>query len=588
MAEIVTRPGFTPGLKGKLIVDCFAGGGGMSTAIETALGRSPSVAINHNEKALSLHRANHRATRHFVSDIWEVDPKTVTRGQQVGLAHFSPDCTHHSQASGGQPRSSKIRGLSWVACMWGGRVQPDVITLENVRQIRNWGPLVAKRDKETGRVLKLVPNGKRRGGGTKYRKVVAAPGERVPVHLQYLIPDPRHTGRTWKRFLAHLESLGYQVKHTLLMASAFGAGTSRDRLFLVARRDGVPIEFPKPTHGDPTKGLLPLRPAADFIDFSLPCHSIFLSKEEGRALGVQRPLKDKSLRRIAGGVMRHVIESAEPFIMPITHASDGSSRTRGVSAAAPTITGATRGELALVAPVLVQASYGDGKPGGVQRWGNGAADIRRPAGTFTASSVSHAVAQATLAPAGGPAVLASERVAAFLAQHNNHRGVVPNTGHDLRKPISTITGTGSHQGLTTTSLVRAPVPPATLTAEQEAGALRVAVFLTAYYSDGGGQSASLKEPAPAVMTKDRLALVTVTLAGEEWIIVDIGIRMLTPSELFLLQGFPADYVIDRGHDGKRFSKAVQVKLCGNSVSPPPAVALLRSLFPTEEAVRQAA
>lgn len=215
-------------------VDLFAGGGGASTGLEMGLGRPVHIAINHNPAAISMHEANHPGALHLQTDVWEVDPVQVLAGRRIGWFHASPDCTHHSQAAGGQPRKKEIRDLSWVVIKWADIGQPRIISLENVKQIRQWGPLIAKRCKHTGRVMRL--------DGT-----VAAKGERVPRDEQFLVPDPKRKGATWRKFLASLEALGYVVEHRILKACDFGAPTSRERLFLVARRDGQPVAWPEPT-----------------------------------------------------------------------------------------------------------------------------------------------------------------------------------------------------------------------------------------------------------------------------------------------------------------------------------------------------
>ena len=327
----MTRPlSLTLDLHRELIVDLFAGGGGMSTAIETALGRAPDIAINHDADAISMHQRNHPAARHYLADVLEVDPREATAGRPVGLLHLSPDCTHHSQAAGGQPRDRATRALSWVAVRWAGTVRPRVLTLENVRQIQQWGPLIAKRDPVTRRVLKRDPDAPRGWS-------VAEPGERVPVQDQHLIPDPRHAGRTWRHFLRTLGALGYHVEHRILCAADYGAPTTRERLFLAARRDGAPIVWPHPTHArTPSRGLRRWRSAAECIDWTLPCPSIF---------DRPRPLADATLRRIAAGVQRHVIDAAEPFLVPVTH--HGSARVHDLGEPMRTVTAAHRGEFAL-------------------------------------------------------------------------------------------------------------------------------------------------------------------------------------------------------------------------------------------------
>ncbi|GAA5784896.1 DNA cytosine methyltransferase [Chitiniphilus shinanonensis] len=594
----------------ELIVDLFAGGGGMSVAIEQALGRAPDIAINHSEQALSMHQANHQQTSHYIADVYEVCPREATNGVAVGYLHLSPDCTHHSQAAGGQPRSRKIRGLAWVGYRWAGQVAPRVISLENVKQILQWGPLVAKRDRATGRVMKLDGS-------------VAAPGERVPVQQQYLIPDPKRAGITWRRFVRALETLGYAVEWQVLNAADHGAPTTRERLFMIARRDGKPIAWPAPTHfKNPDRGQKRWRAAAEGIDFSLQCPSIFERK---------KPLADATLRRIAKGLQKFVIDAAEPFIVPVTH--QGGDRAHSINEPLHTVTAAHRGELALVAPTLVQAGYGErtgqspraldlqqplgtivaggikhalaaaslvrvshgeGKPGGVKRWGNGCRDIQLPLGTVTASG-------------GGGYGIST----AYMMQANGGYNTTP--GRDLREPASTITNTGSQQQLVTAFLtsyytddasrcrdVRDPTATittenrlglvqCTLAPDDEARALRCAAFLISYY--GTDNMSGPGQPLPTITTRDRLALVTVWIRGEPWVIVNIGLRMLTPAELYACQGFPADYKIERGHDGRVFSKSDQVRMCGNSVSPPPATAFIRTNLPelavwTPQEIRQ--
>ena len=647
----------------ELIVDLFAGGGGMSVAIEQALGRHADIAVNHSDDALSMHRENHPQTRHFIADVFEVDPRASTRGRPVGHLHLSPDCTHFSQAKGGQPRSARIRGLSWVAIRWAGQVRPRCISLENVKQLRSWGPLIAKRCPSTGRVMRL--------DGT-----VAAPGERVPVQEQFLVPDPTRAGQTWERFLAMLRALGYVVEHKLLVAADYGAPTTRERLFLFARCDGQPIVWPEPTHAKvPQRGQKKWRAAADCIDWSIPCPSIFDRK---------KPLADATMRRVARGTKRYVLDTANPFIVPATH--HGGDRGRSASEPVPTITAAHRGEQMFVSPVLagVGGPAYAGKPTDVgQPLGTilteshrsvvaptllkvrgksdggrldnalptitSGAGAQRPAGAAhamgiiachlqqltqggrehdagdplrtitTAKGGEQALVAATLVQTGygeregqdprcldplaplGTAVAGGIKhaaVAAFLAQQNTMPNGGIHAGHDAREPVSTIIGSGSHQNVVAASLAtlrgtntgRAANQPLrtasvggehhanveyTLSPEQEVGALRVAAFLIRYYGEGG-QWGDVKDPAATLTTKDRLALVTVWLHGHPYVIVDIGLRMLTPRELYRAQGFPLSYIIERGHDGRRFSKSAQVKMVGNSVSPPPAVALLRA------------
>jgi DNA (cytosine-5)-methyltransferase 1 len=650
----------------KLIVDLFAGGGGMSVAFENAFGRSPDIAINHNDDALSMHRMNHPLTRHFIADVYEVDPHGATQGREVGWLHLSPDCTHHSQASGGQPRSKKIRGLSWVGYRWGGQVQPDVISLENVKQILKWGPLIAKRCKVTRRVMKL--------DGT-----IAAPGEIVPVREQYLVPDPKREGQTWHMFVAALQRLGYKVEWRTLVAANFGGHTTRERLFMIARRDGLPITWPETTHfKKPVGKQKKWKPAADCIDFSDLGKSIFTRP---------KPLAPATLRRIAKGMKRYVIDSIKPFIVPIAHYNgtntvhsideplrtitsatkggefavatpiiakfrhdsagrsieepmptvtsggdcarpagaahalglvapvlvpathQGADRVHSVEEPLKTITAAHRGETMLAAPVLVQAAHGEGTPGKDQRWGEGSRDIEEPLPTITGSG-GQAIATAYMMQAndGFNTTVGrelSEPMTTITNSGSQQQLVTAHLAHlrgncdarDLDDPLQTVSAGGQHHGLVSAFLSSyytddsnrcrdADDPMATITTEnriglvecvlspeEEAGALRVAAFLMEYYSEGG-QWSELDKPLNTITTKDRLALVTVFIQGTPYVIVDIRLRMLKPRELFNGQDFPPSYIIDRGHDGRRFSISAQVRMCGNSVDPAMATSFL--------------
>lgn len=358
----------------EIVVDLFAGGGGASEALRLALGRDPDIAINHDKWAIGMHAANHPFARHLCEDVWAADPRAEVAGRPVGWLHASPDCTHFSQAKGGQPRSRATRSLSWVVLKWAGAVRPRIISLENVEQILKWGPLIAKRDAATGRVMKL--------DGT-----VAAPGERVPLDQQFLIPDKRHEGRTWQHFVAALRALGYSVEWRKLRACDFGAGTSRTRLFMIARCDGEPIRWPAPTHGP---GLLPFVTAADCIDWSIPTRSIF---------GRKKDLAPNTLRRIARGIKRFVIDAAEPFIVQCANASSNGIAT----AAAPlgTITAWPKGgSHAIVAPTLVQTAHGEGD-GKTRRRGGGSNDPRAPLGTIDRTGNSVGVVAPVLVPRYG-------------------------------------------------------------------------------------------------------------------------------------------------------------------------------------------
>lgn len=554
------RTQFKLDFQGYITVDLFSGGGGASIAIEKATGKPVDIAINHDAEAISLHMRNHPQAEHYQKDIREVCPKVATGGRQVGHLHGSPECTHHSQASGGQPRSVESRSLSWTMIRWGGQARPVMITMENVMQILQWGPLIAKRCKHTGRVVTLdMINCPRTG---KQVNRVAEPGERVPVQQQYLVPDPKRKGKTWARFIGELQAMGYEVLFGKLNAAEYGAPTTRERLFLIARRDGEPLNWPEPTHSRaPGKGSKAWVPVAECIDWSIPCPSIFLDKEGGKAFKVKRPLVAKTMARIRKGIERFVKNHDDPFIVPGMHAlapfiteHANASVQRNVAATAPIPTLCAEvkgGHFAVVAPKLVQA----------------------------------------------------DTTVAYMAQHNGGFNTTP--GHHLTRPASAITTTGSQQNIVAASLVtlrnncvgedlrdQAPAITAggthlalmecTLAPEHEAGALRVAAFLMGYY--GTDNTYDARDPAATITTRDRLALVTVVIKGSPYVIVDIGMRMLTPRELYLAQGFPSNYVIDQGHDGKPITARAQVRMCGNSVSPPPLEALLRAnpLFAAED------
>lgn len=520
---------------GEIVVDLFAGGGGASEALKQALGIDPALAYNHDQWAIGMHAANHPLTSHHREDIWHADPVLDVAGRKVGWFHASPDCTHFSQAKGGQPRSRKTRALSWVVLKWVGQLArsgnaPRIVSLENVWQILTWGPLVAKRDKATGRVLKMDGS-------------VAVKDEQVPVENQQLIPDKRHRGRTWLQFVEALRAKGYAVEWRKLIACDYGAGTSRERLFLIARRDGEPIIWPAPTHGK-AKDLQPVVTAADCIDFSDLGNSIFTRK---------RPLADATMRRIAKGVVKHVLQAEDPFFL--TEFANAGNGGRTWSAMEPLRTQCANvkgGHFALVAPALVKFK-GDsiGHP------------ITDPVPTITAGG-------ACKRPAGAAHSLAV--MSAFMATLRNNM-----VGAPASEPLNTIAAGGEHHAVVTCEL----------TPEQEAGALKVAAFLVNYY--GNGTALDVREPLDTVTTRDRMALVTVMVQGTPYVIVDIKLRMLRPAELFRAQGFPPDYIIDRTADGRTISGTHAVRMVGNSVSPPPLRALaIANLDAVEEPLRLAA
>lgn len=565
-------PQFVLALSAKLVVDLFAGGGGASTGIEQAIGRHVDIAINHDADAIGMHEINHPQTRHYKADIWEVCPRKATGGQPVGLLHASPDCTHHSQALGGQPRSKEIRSLAWVVPRWGGIAKPDVITLENVEQMLLWCRLIAKRCPDTGRVITLDKT-KDAKGKTVYR--VADPGERVPRHNQYLVLDKKQLGKTWNRFVQMLRNQGYVVQWKVICNADLGAHSTRTRLYMVARRDGLPIVWPEATHAKkPTGQRKAWRPAAECIDWSIPGTSIF---------GRKKDLAEATMRRIAHGMQKYVLGSADPFIVSpqgaaafITKFNTGSTGS-DLRGPVPTITAGghpvrpgTGTTIGLISASLIQMGHGQGS-GASTRRSYGANAVTGPVGAITAS--------------GGGQGLAT----AFMVQANGGFNATP--ARDLRGPVSTVTTTGSQQQLAVAHLatlrhhstgrsLKSPIAVVAaggehhallqyqLGKEDEAGALRCAAFLMRYHASGG-QWADLRDPMTTITTHDRLALVTVWLKGEPWVIVDITLRMLMPRELYNAQDFPPSYVIDRTATGKPLTKTAQVRMAGNSVSPLP-------------------
>jgi len=527
-------------------VDLFAGGGGASLGLESGLGRTIRLAINHNQAALSMHEANHPYTEHIREDIWLVDPHAVLRGRPLGWLHGSPDCTHHSQAAGGQPRKQEVRSLGWVLLRWAA-MGPVVLSAENVKQMRLWGPLIAKRDPATGRVLKATQQVL--GDKVKTVYVVADPGEVVPRQQQWLIPDPKRIGQTWRRWVAALQRLGYEVKDFDLAACDFGAATKRRRLFVLARRDGLPIVQPKPTHAyeqAKQRGLQPGEVTADHIDWSIPCPSIFMTAAEAKAQGlkVKRPLADATMKRIATGLVKEVLTKAKPFIVEIANWSR--SRVLSVDDPLPVITSYPKGgAFALVAPYMVQANGGfnttDSHP------------VTAPCSVITTTGSQQQLIEAFM----------------IHLRRNMDAG-------DVRVPLPTITAGSQHHAVVTVNLVEAG--GSGLTPEQEAGAQRVAAFLIHYYSSGG-QWGNPGEPLHTLTTKGRIALVTVTFGDSQHVITDIGMRMLVDKEQYGCQGFPADYIIARGHDGRVFTAAEKTMMVGNSVSPPVIHALARANDP---------
>ena len=540
-------------LLNELIVDNFAGGGGASTGIELAVGRPVDIAINHDPEAIAMHKQNHPYTQHYCESVWDVDPVKVCGGRPVGIAWFSPDCKHFSKAKGGKPVDKHIRGLAWIVLRWAAKVRPRVIFLENVEEFLTWGP---------------VRKGK---------------------------PVEKHKGRTFEKFIGQLKDLGYVVDWRILKSCDYGVPTSRKRLYLVARCDGQPIVFPEPTHGKRKK---PYKSAADIIDWSIPCPSIFER---------EKPLVPATLRRIARGLDRFVINAKKPFIINDKafniiqyHSERVAKETRSQSLKTPlnTVDGSNRYGLssATYSPFVEQANYE-----------NIPIDVRQPLSTQT--SVAH---HRVITP----------KIKPFVMQ--NYGGNYSGAGSDIDKPLPTITAQdhnavgcafiskyygGTYKGAG--SDVKAPLD--TITAEERHAV--VAPFMTHFYKGNGtAQADSVTSPVHTVTAINKTGVITVRLTaadktandlghweevrqilneyagytlaedeillfninGEKHFISDIGMRMLVPKELYAAQGFPSDYKFKFDYNGKPYSKKAQVARCGNSVCPQMATMLVRA------------
>ncbi|EOW1911430.1 DNA cytosine methyltransferase [Yersinia enterocolitica] len=613
----------------EIIVDNFAGGGGASTGIEMATGRSVDIAINHDENAIAMHTTNHPDTLHYCESVFDIDPVAATAGRPVGLAWFSPDCRHFSKAKGSKPVKKEIRGLAWIVVRWALAKKPRVMMLENVEEFKTWGPLITAED------------------GTEHPDPARA-GETFAAFVGMLTTgiDSQHpalqeccevlgfdiNGAEAKRLVS---GLCYVVEFRELRASDYGAPTIRKRFFMVMRCDGQPVVWPEPTHGDP-KSLdvqsghrKPWRTAAECIDWSIPCPSIFERK---------KPLAENTLKRIARGIQRFVIDNPMPFIVKCNHTSSKTSydcfrgqaldqplqtitKTHGYAVVTPHITkfrsGATGQECDEPLPTITAGS--SARPGGnghalgmveaklapfiarIGQTGFGgdrmAYEAEKPLTTITSkaehllvapiiarefgNSVGHVVDEpsGTITASGGGK---SRLVSAFLAKHfgGNYTG----SGADLNQPAHTVT-TVDHHALVTSNLIKLrgtckdgqqvtqPMPTIT------AGGLHIGevrAFLLKYYGNEK-EGVSLNDPLHTVTTNDRFGLVTVE--GIDYQIVDIGMRMLQPHELYAAQGFPSWYIIDRDYTGTKYAKDKQVARCGNAVPPPFAEALVRANLP---------
>ncbi|HHR5652036.1 TPA: DNA cytosine methyltransferase [Klebsiella oxytoca] len=608
----------------ELIVDNFAGGGGASTGIELAIGRSVDLAINHDENAVAMHRTNHPDTLHYCENVFDVDPKAATGGKAVGFAWFSPDCTHYSKARGSKPVKREIRGLAWVSLRWALDVQPRAMALENVEEFKTWGPLLS---------CEMRPDPDR--SGETFKAFVGMLSNGIPADHPALFeccdflglsPDSKDARRL-------ITGLGYQVEYRELRACDYGAPTIRKRFFMLMRRDGKPIVWPEATHGDPKSAavlagqLEPWRTAAECIDWSIPAPSIF---------GRKKSLAENTLKRIARGMQRFVIESASPFIVKCNHTTTRGkydcfrgqalddplqtiTKTHGYAIAVPHLTkfrtGATGQPVTEPVPTVTAGTSkrpgGNGHALGIVEAelapflaGNGGSEyqakprpIDKPAHTILKESRACVVApviarqfgasighradepSATITAGGGGK---SQLVSAFLAKHygGNYQGA----GVGLDEPAHSVT-TVDHHALVASHLVklrgtcrdgqRTDEPMPTITAGgQHVGEVKTTLAVEDYDEDRAQQVlAFLKE----YCGPDSTGLVEID--GVTYRIVDIGMRMLQPHELYRAQGFPDWYIIDQDYRGVKYAKDKQVARCGNAVPPPFAEALVRANLP---------
>lgn len=572
--------------QGAMVVDNFAGGGGASTGISQAIGRSPEIAVNHNAEALMMHEQNHPETAHYNESVWDIDIRKATGGEPVLFGWFSPDCTHFSVAKGGKPVKKEIRGLAWIVKKWVGQSDMAMFYMENVVEFLSWGPLIAKRDKATGRVLKLVPDPvkKDKNGEPVMNMVVSEPGEQVPYREQALTPDKKRAGKTFKQFINQLKAVGYQVewREKGLVASDFGDPTTRKRFFLMARKDGLPIIWPQATHGDPKKHphLKPWKTAGDNLDWDIKCPSIFERK---------KPLAEKTLARIFKGIEKFVIGAGdEAFIVKSNHTAPGYDCFRGQSINKPlqTITqvpGFSMANVSLIATIDHQSS------------GDTSQSVAEPLSTVT-SKARHIQVAALLKHYTGvvgqvldkplPTITATDHnsVLEVTAAHVQ-RDFGNSVGHAADEPLGSITaGGGGKSAIIASSLVKlkgtcqhgqALDRPIDTIAAQGNHYAAVQAFLMKFYSTGDNV-ANLNDPLATITSKGRFGLVTIH--GQDYQIVDIGMRMLEPHELYRCQGFPADYQ----HEvvmGKKLPKHSQVRMVGNSVPPGLARALVEANTP---------
>jgi len=542
----------------EMIIDNFAGGGGASTGIELATGRAVDAAINHDPDAILMHRTNHPQTRHYCESVWDVDPWEVTRGRPVGLAWFSPDCKHFSKAKGSKPVDRNIRGLAWIVLKWAGTVKPRVIILENVEEFQTWGPV-------------------RKGKPVKSR-----------------------SGETFRKWKEQLQALGYEIEHRELVAADYGAPTIRKRFFLIARCDGKKIIWPQRTHAPKDSEEVkngkckPWRGAAEIIDWTIPCPSIFDTTDEIKekyGIRAVRPLAVNTQKRIARGIEKFVLQNKEPFIVPIGYGErkGQAPRVHDINEPLSTIVGSGKQYLAM--PSLIQ--YHTEQSERVRGQGMDEPIMTLDAANRYGLSVAYLTEyfqNGRPLDVNSPLHTSTTKDRECLCMAHMEKffsGGYTGNGSDANTPLGTVTAV-DHNGL-------------------------VETFISKFYKTGIGQKPD--EPLHTVTTsaghfgivavkmnrsgmdlhhwnevrellnaycgyaiaEDEILLLDVN--GTMYFISDIGLRMLTPRELYAANGFPPDYIIDHDYTGKAYGKTKQVARCGNAVPPPFAEALVRANLP---------
>lgn len=542
----------------EMIIDNFAGGGGASTGIELATGRAVDAAINHDPDAILMHQTNHPQTRHYCESVWDVDPWEVTRGRPVGLAWFSPDCKHFSKAKGSKPVDRNIRGLAWIVLKWAGTVKPRVIILENVEEFQTWGPV-------------------RKGKPVKSRR-----------------------GETFRKWKEQLQALGYEIDHRELVAADYGAPTIRKRFFLIARCDGKPIIWPERTHAPKDSEEVkngkckPWRGAAEIIDWTIPCPSIFDTTDEIKekyGIRAVRPLAVNTRKRIARGIEKFVLQNKEPFIVPIGYGERKGQAPRVHDINEPLSTVVGSGKQYLAMPSLIQ--YHTEQSERVRGQGMDEPIMTLDAANRYGLSVAYLVEyfqNGRPLDVNSPLHTSTTKDRECLCMAHMEKffsGGYTGNGSDANTPLGTVTAV-DHNGL-------------------------VETFISKFYKTGTGQK--LDEPLHTVTTSaGHFGVVTVKMSRSEmnlhhwnevrellnaycgyaiaadeillldvngtlYFISDIGLRMLTPRELYAANGFPPDYIIDHDYTGKAYGKTKQVARCGNAVPPPFAEALVRANLP---------